>query len=633
MSARGVAEARVRAVRRTLATIVIARAVAWGAAIGAVVHGVGIVVSVRPVADVLAVLAAIAVVARAVWRDRAVWSLAGVALWVEEQVPALGAALITVLDRAYASDAAAAALHPSVRDVASRIDATPHLRRAAWTNLAPALGAVALTSVLASRATPVFGVNAARRDPVASSGTRLIPLTAVVTPPAYTGQRNVTVHEPVTIRGIVGSRIVLTGHGSATGVSITGDSGTIDVVGRDGTWSAEMRIGVRPGILRLADRQYHRLVIVDPIPDAPPVVRLTSPKEDTTARQIAPSATLRLEADVRDDIGIADAHFEYIVSSGSEETFTFRQGTLGEAAFDGARDARLRAAVPYGRFQLKPGDQLSVRAVARDGNVVSGPGIGASETRTIRIAPLATSDSVAVAAAPPATDTTMVSLRMLIVMTEQLDRERSTIPRSQVVRRSEGLGDQASQVRNTVIAVRDDQTGHGEAAANPLLSTAIDALWDAAASLQIADPHGALPRLLAAYRAIRAFSAVRHYYMRGLQHAPPVDIARERLAGHDSASAGPLVPRVAGDSTHRAWAAAYADGARLIATAPERAADVFTVLRATVRDQPALAATLDTAIAALRARADAGPVLSRVRRTIDGAPAVADSIPVWGRVW
>jgi len=94
-----------------------------------------------------------------------------------------------------------------------------------------------------------------------------------------------------------------------------------------------------------------------------------------------------LQADVRDDFGLADAAFEYIVSSGAGETFTFKSGRVAARTFDaGTRSARIEGALTLDTIKLGPGDLIHLRAVARDRNNVTGPGAGASETRTLRIA-------------------------------------------------------------------------------------------------------------------------------------------------------------------------------------------------------------------------------------------------------
>ena len=103
-----------------------------------------------------------------------------------------------------------------------------------------------------------------------------------------------------------------------------------------------------------------------------------TPARDSVLR--TPAGRIPLAAEVNDDFGIASAAFEYIVSSGEGETFKFRSGTLG-AVRPGQRRASIAASLSLESLGLKPGDVVHIRAVARDGNTVTGPGIGTSDTR------------------------------------------------------------------------------------------------------------------------------------------------------------------------------------------------------------------------------------------------------------
>ena len=67
----------------------------------------------------------------------------------------------------------------------------------------------------------------------------------------------------------------------------------------------------------------------------------------------------------------------------------------------------------------------------------SGPGIGVSETRTIRIARRDEYDSVAVeAAAPPDADKSVISQRMLIMLAEALQKTSPMLERDPFVSES-----------------------------------------------------------------------------------------------------------------------------------------------------------------------------------------------------
>src|SRR5262249_20480877 len=99
----------------------------------------------------------------------------------------------------------------------------------------------------------------------------------------------------------------------------------------------------------------------------------------------------------------------------------------------------------------KPGDIVHLRAVARDANTVTGPGVGVSETRAIRIARAGEYDSVAVdAAAPAEADKSLISERMLIMLAEALQKRRSKIPHDTLVRESQRIGVDQRKLRRSV---------------------------------------------------------------------------------------------------------------------------------------------------------------------------------------
>src|SRR6185436_2342668 len=128
--------------------------------------------------------------------------------------------------------------------------------------------------------------------------------------------------------------------------------------------------------------------------------------------------------------------FELIVSSGEGETFTFKSGTLG-ATRPNARTTSISASLSLDSLGLEPGDVVHIRATARDANDVSGPGVGVSETRAIRVARRDEYDSVAVdAAAPSEAEKGVISQRMLIILAEALEKKKQSISRDALLAES-----------------------------------------------------------------------------------------------------------------------------------------------------------------------------------------------------
>jgi hypothetical protein len=302
----------------------------------------------------------VAVAAAVLWRGRHAWSIPRVALWVEERLPTLQYAFVTAVERG--------------RDVPVVIG--PAVRRALARAIGPALVA-ALFAALLPRGPHVRGVGIA----ALSVASRLTPLAVRITAPAYANMPARTLTDPTTIPALVGSRIAIDGPHA---------------------WDTTFVMPASPTVERLIDRQFTRTIVLQPIADAPPTVVLAAPARDSVIK--APvGGTLSLRADASDDIGLANGYFEYLITSGEEESggVKAREARTGRVAFDDAKHGALRARLRLDALGVGGGDLLSVRAVVFDGNTVSGPGKGVSETRSIRILSRQAYDSLALEAAPP----------------------------------------------------------------------------------------------------------------------------------------------------------------------------------------------------------------------------------------
>lgn len=504
-----------RAARRTLLAAAAARAALWGgaAALGAWAVGTlargddGAVLAAAVGAGALG--AAVAALAATRGGARA-WDRTSVALWLEARLPALRYALVTL-----AGDDAAALPAPVARALADRVRATPWraavahdvrralaapaaallvaagLAAAAWA-LAPRLGARAAAARAAAGDGPA-AARAAPADPLAR-------VRVTVTPPAYARQPAQTLDAPPVVAALVGSALVVEGAGDGARVRaslVTPDSGagataTVPVRAAGGRWRVALPMPARAVLLRLdaavGDSARTRLVALEPRPDLPPRVALRAPVRDTVLRE--GRGALPLRASLDDDLGLADGAFEYIVSSGEGESFTFRAGRVGAARLAGARRGALAATLDLVPLALKPGDVVHLRAVARDqrpgrrapspvdtagartvGEAVAPPppdeALGVSETRTLRIARVGEYDSVAVEGAPPpAVDTTAIGQRMILQLTEALvtraAARRAPLPRATVVAESRKLAADQARLRRRVGDAVFARIGEGE---------------------------------------------------------------------------------------------------------------------------------------------------------------------------
>ena len=466
---------RVRRTRRTLAAAIAVRAALWGVCTAFIVGAIGIVMTRRAEASTAAVWALAAVAALGVlvqllaaWRRLTV---PRVALWIEERVPRLEYALVTAVDPVGSDALVSAALNERIAAISWQSETRRAVLRAVARPTVAALAAL-VALLIAQR----VDVAAARRPSNASVSTtstaiRDAPapfarLVAVVRTPAYAGGRVVRVESPASVAALVGSTIALEAPGSGDGIAADLGGASVPVRRAGDTWQASVTMGQRPALLRLRHPSGERIIALEPKPDSIPTVRLGAPARDTVMR-VARGA-ISLSAETHDDLGLVNGGFEYIVSSGEGESFKFRSGTLGARSFGGATSGALGASLSLDQLALKPGDLVHLRAVARDGNTVTGPGVGASETRVLRVARTGEYDSVAVEGAPPPeADKSLISQRMLIILTEALEKRRPRLTRETLVSESRSIGRDQTRLRRRVGDIifqrlGDDPTGeHG----------------------------------------------------------------------------------------------------------------------------------------------------------------------------
>ncbi len=647
---------RIRSTRRTLTALLGTGAILWGAAVlvgGLVVsalayaavkaatHGaspgplLAILLRLLPIA---ALLGGVVTAGVLLWRARFARSLERVALWVEERAPSLRYALVTLVDPLYAASPARTQLDA----VVAGVQTAPFLREAAIrTVLRPAaalLAAVAAFAVLpgawrAALAAPAGGFSIGGPGVEAPLPNRLLGLDGTLTPPAYTGWRATRLDDPTTIDGLAGSRVVLRGPQVARGISVTLGGQSLAPHDAERGWAVEFTVPDSAVALTLTDRQYRRIIVIESRPDEAPVLKLRLPAHDTTLRTV--SGSLALDANLADDVGLARGRFEFIIASGEGEgNFTFRSGNLDERTFGGTQTGRLSITVPFSQFALKEGDQFSIRAVAFDGNTLSGPGKGYSETRIIRVARQSEYDSLAVTPAPPSADTALMSLRMLIIATEKLEKQRPQMARAPFVAEAQKLAHQAETIRDKIKTIMDEQSGDGQFAVNPVYTEIYNYMWDGVRSLSVAEPKEALPPLKAAYAALKKLQNTQKYYVRGQSAPLIVNVDRVRMTGTDSVRASGRSPRAGAPTPNDRFATRYAKAVELLQHDSTRAVEELTVLRVeSLRDLPALADALGQALAALQAHRDATAPLLAARRAIEGRPHTLDTLSAWSGTW
>jgi hypothetical protein len=602
-------------------------------AIGAVTALPSLLQSLLPSLALAGALVTLIVLA---WRKRFVWYFDRVALWIEERAPELRYALVTAVDPRYRDT-----IGPSLDSAISRVDTGAFVRKAAAHTLAPAASAALAMSLLfvflpsswkeRFHSAAHFGSGT---PTAAVAGNRLLRLAGTLSPPGYSGYKTEALADPSTITGLQGSRVTLTGAGAPDGIQATLGEHTVPIEKGGHGWSASFTLADSlPAALELVDRKYRRLIVVDPRIDRAPTARLLLPVRDTTLRVV--SGMLSLSATFSDDVGLATTQFEYIVAqTGAGDDVTARTGTLGAHVLSG-KDGAFAMSVPYASLKLTEGDLLSVRAVVLDNNTLYGPGKGYSETRTIRVARKEEYDSLSVNAAPPSADTAMISLRMLIIATQKLERERPNLQRIPFVDSAQKLAGTAETVRQKIQGIIDEQTGGGEIAPNPLLLQAAEAMLTGKMSLLVAETGEAIPQLWIAYRALEKLRNEKKYYVRGRLPPVIVNIERVRLTGTDTGKALPRgMVRPDAETEKARVRAQYADAIRELRFNPTRAVELFTLLRvSTLRTNSPLAMALGEATTALQGGVDATLPLLRARRVIDGSKSALEMLPKWSGAW
>lgn len=682
--------ARLEHVRSRLRGLVLASIAAWSLGAIAIVLVLAAVLRMTTGGPSSAVVAASAFIAGglvAAWRWRRMTS-AGLtrldaALWVESLEPALRYSLVTLAEHERVSDADP--VHRRLAAFATRTDWEQSASTAIRVDRTRVLGRIAVAAVaiaIAAYPWPVRPLGAEPRaerlrariaDALAPAGR--VRASVTLLPPAYTNRPVRTLAFGETVSALAGSVLRVDGDGATDAASLqvqeSSDSGagTPRAVARapraDG-WRGTVRIGSTPIALRLRDAVGERWLLVTPVVDSAPVATLLVPDADTLV--LDTTARIRVSGTVHDDIALRDARIEYIISSGSGEQFTFKSGALAATRGAPGRDITLASTLDLGALGLKPGDLMHVRITAHDGNTLTGPSLGTSETRTIRIPRTDERDSVAVEQLPPTpVDKSVLSQRQLLMLTERLVARMPRIPAPVMLSESNRIGLDQARLRKqladivfarlgdspsgehahfpgdghehsaadlagqstpeSVLQAADRATGgvsgmldtHGDetpvVAVNRPLLEAYNAMWDATRALQGGVPRDALEPMRRALAAIQRARSAERIYLRGTPPAAVVDLAKVRLIGTDSAKFEERRALRALPAPDRLLAERVLRGIALLAADDGAAADSLRLVRLdALGAAPSLAAALGDAIAALDGGRDVTAALLRARR-------------------
>lgn len=424
-----------------------------------------------------------------------------------------------------------------------------------------------------------------------------------VVPPAYTGlaPHEQELAEPVA--AIAGSVLELSGtmpYGATKVIAsvivaddVASDVGPSTVRSEDVRWVVRLPLRAAYRALDLRAVSTHsdgeddvvarRIMPFTMTTDREPRIDLDEPAQDLVLASA--TGTVDLRASATDDFGVETLALAWILSRGGGESFTF---TEGEWPLTELRRTRHGMSgmhrLDLARLDLQAGDVLHVRALARDGNDVTGPGVGVSRTRLIRIArDDEMADITSLIGFPlEAEKEPVLSQRMIILMTERLIQRARTLDREMALRESEGVAREQARLREHVADViystksgdagahADDQaprqpavtaadsarhreelleaasraTGRGTLeelshqhdpdpafAVNRELLSAFNAMYDAERALRLGELRAALPH---EYRALEVLQSVREadrVFLRGRQSVAPVDVSAARGTG------------------------------------------------------------------------------------------------------
>lgn len=623
-----------------LAAAAIARALAWAFTAGAASHAIADLLSYRIPTIVLTGIVA-AVTIALLWSTRQVFSSTRIALWIEERIPTLKYAFVTSIDPAFAASG-------PLRRIVEDHDITGTVRRAALRSVLPSLVAAAIGggTILLARHDALTRATI-RSDAGRFFGNRnlpgysLGPLRVTVIPPAYTGRSATSLDDPLTVAGLSQSTVRVDGPGTAAGVNAKYGTTAVPVRRSGSGWSLRFVISDKPAALVLTGGDSTRLIVIDSRSDDVPSITLSTPIRDTTLR--SPRLLVALNARARDDVGLTRGYFEYLISSGAGESFSARLFTTPVRPFGGAALGGMRHDLDISSLKLSGGDVVSMRAVAFDGNNLSGPSMGVSETRTVRVARADEYDSLAVdAAAPAPVDSSAMSQRMLILMTEELVRKQPTLSRSDLVNQSTDIGSAEDRIRKRVYDIlyeTDSPEGASEheeadseirAIANKDLKQAYDALWDAVRSLQIAEPAKALPPMRVALKALDRARLAQRVYLRGRPPRIVIDLGRVRLSGKDKGLSSVRESATSPDSLTMHASALFTSAIQTLSANRPRASAELTRLRLeTLRTFPEFSASVEQIIADIHARRDYTKSLSRARSILSRLMPASGNVPSW----
>jgi hypothetical protein len=370
-------------------------------------------------------------------------------------------------------------------------------------------------------------------------------LRVIVTLPAYTRREPVVATNPANLNVLEGSRIRLEVTGvDAPPLLVRADTlvpfeaaGALFAHEFSAADSTALVVRQQSGGSTARDRLLYLAVR----PDERPVVTIRAPAKDLLFAE--PVGSVPIEIAARDDLALQELDLRFTRVSGSGEGLTFKEGTLPVAITrSSAGEWTGRAAIALGALALEEGDTLVYQAAARDQK--PGGAESVSESFLVEIGKVAGIASTGFAL-PDDRERQALSQQMLIVKTERLDGQRSTLAADAFAEQAKLLGIEQRMVRSEFVfmtggevedeveeatAAHELTEGRQENRGQSELLAAIREMSRAEARLNSADTTGALVFERAALKALQRAFDRRRYLLRTTPERARIDLAR-RLTG------------------------------------------------------------------------------------------------------
>ena len=265
---------------------------------------------------------------------------------------------------------------------------------------------------------------------------------ATIIPPAYTGKEE-RKQKQFTIAAETGARInwkIETNIGIKKLKIIFNDNEIVPLKALDALhtqWTYNKTIN-KSGFYQLdLDGKKSDLYQIEIIPDLPVTIKITQPKQHTTI-DIGQPQKINLNVSLTDDYGINDAYISATMASGKGEGVSFTEKKLSfNTRFDNKKNLTLGKLLDLKSLGMKPGDELYFFIKAMDNHGQS------SRSDVYFVSIVDTAELMSLAGMTNGVNLVpeyFRSERQIIIDTEKLLKEQSTLPLATFKTRSNDLG-------------------------------------------------------------------------------------------------------------------------------------------------------------------------------------------------